>query len=57
MFPTPWNDSASFSWTQRLICETGVRANAQGFSIRKSCCKLDMEIGMTLCVLRPAQAM
>lgn len=57
MFPTPWNDSASFSWTQRLICETGVRASAQGFSVRKSCCKLDMEIGMTLCVLRPAQAM
>lgn len=57
MFPTPWDDITSFSWTQLLICETGLRANAQGFRVGRSCCKLDLEIGVTLCALRPAWAM
>lgn len=35
MFPTLWNDITSFSWTQHLICETGVQADAQGFVRRR----------------------
>lgn len=49
MYPTPWNGITSFSWTWRLLCETGVRDDAQGFGVGKCCCKLDMEMGVTLC--------
>lgn len=54
---TLWNDITSFSWTQHLMCETGMQADAQGFGVGKSCRNLDTEIGVTLCVLRPAWAM
>lgn len=57
MFPTLWNDITSFCWAQHLICETSVWAEARGFSVGESLCKLDVEIGATLCVLRPARAM
>lgn len=50
MFPTLWNDITSFSLTQHLMCETGLQADAQAFGIGRSCRRLDMEIGVTLCV-------
>lgn len=56
MFPTLWNDITSLSWTQHLMCETGVQADAQGFGVGRSCCKLDMEIGVETCSGNVAQA-
>lgn len=57
MLPNPRHDITSSSGPLHPVCETGVRTYAQGFGAGRSCCKLDMEIGVTSCVLRPALAM